>query len=247
MTALSDLMTSWGSVYANHATLRTLVAFVHVAALIIGGGLALATDRATLIAYKQDDVTRRSQLEGLVGTHRVVLISLALIAVSGILLFAADFDTYLHSRFFWAQDGTRRVAHPERRPALVSRDSGEPWRPRGLGCAASHRARQHRPLAPDHPWRRRLAEYRMMKKPTRCSSRREFLQLSCFTLTAAALGLNSADASPLPVSFADGGQSGSERRYADSGERWRHHRSQRASHPGSLSGLGLRVQLVVPS
>lgn len=53
----------------------------------------------------------------------------------------------------------------------------------------------------------------MMKKPTRCSSRREFLQLSCFTLTAAALGLNSADASPLPVSFADGGQSGSERRY----------------------------------
>ncbi len=105
MTALSDLMTSWGSVYANHATLRTLVAFVHVAALIIGGGLALATDRATLIAYKQDDVTRRSQLEGLVGTHRVVLISLALIAVSGILLFAADFDTYLYSRFFWAKMG----------------------------------------------------------------------------------------------------------------------------------------------
>ncbi len=82
-----------------------MVAFVHVAALIIGGGLALATDRATLMAYKQDDVNRRSRLKELVGTHRVVLMSLALIAVSGILLFAADFDTYRYSRFFWGKMG----------------------------------------------------------------------------------------------------------------------------------------------
>ncbi len=54
----------------------------------------------------------------------------------------------------------------------------------------------------------------MMEEPTSCSSRREFLQVTCFTLTAAALGLNSADAKPLPVSFADGVPAGSEHRYA---------------------------------
>ena len=105
MTALSDLMTSWGSIYSNHAALRTMVAFVHMAALIIGGGIALAADRTTLIAYKLNDGGRRSQLKGLVGTHRIVLISLALIAVSGILFFASDFETYRYSRLFWAKMG----------------------------------------------------------------------------------------------------------------------------------------------
>ena len=48
MASLTDLMTSWGSLYANHAALRTLVEFVHVSALIIGGGLAIVSDRALL-------------------------------------------------------------------------------------------------------------------------------------------------------------------------------------------------------
>jgi nitrite reductase/ring-hydroxylating ferredoxin subunit len=47
----------------------------------------------------------------------------------------------------------------------------------------------------------------------RCSSRRDFLQISCFTLTAAALGLNGADASALRVEFADGVAAGDEHRY----------------------------------
>jgi hypothetical protein len=99
MAHLGDLMTSWGSFYANEAMVRTLVAFVHVAALIVGGGIAIAADRSTLNALHQGDTTRRTQLEALRGTHRIVVASLALIAVSGILLFAADFDTF-YSRFF---------------------------------------------------------------------------------------------------------------------------------------------------
>jgi nitrite reductase/ring-hydroxylating ferredoxin subunit len=51
-----------------------------------------------------------------------------------------------------------------------------------------------------------------MNKPN-CASRRDFLQLACFSFTAAALGLNGADASPLPASFADGVPAGAEHRY----------------------------------
>jgi nitrite reductase/ring-hydroxylating ferredoxin subunit len=51
-----------------------------------------------------------------------------------------------------------------------------------------------------------------MNEPN-CTSRRDFLQLACFSFTAAALGLNRADASPLPASFADGVPAGAEHRY----------------------------------
>lgn len=98
-----DLLQSWGSFYANHAAIRTLVAFVHVGALIAGGGLAVTTDRAMLTAALDDDWSRRSLLETLQGTHRLVVGSLALIAVSGVLLFASDYETFLYSKFFWVK------------------------------------------------------------------------------------------------------------------------------------------------
>lgn len=46
-----------------------------------------------------------------------------------------------------------------------------------------------------------------------CASRREFLQLTCVTFTAAALGLNATDAMALPTTFAEGAAAGSEHRY----------------------------------
>src|SRR5712671_3751922 len=48
----------------------------------------------------------------------------------------------------------------------------------------------------------------------RHDTRRQFLRtVGCFTVSAAALGLNAADLSALPVSFADGDAAGAERRY----------------------------------
>lgn len=102
---MTDLVQTWGSFYANHAAIRTLVAFVHVGALIAGGGLAVAADRAMLTAVLDDDWSRRTLLETLEGTHRLVVGSLVLITVSGFLLFASDFETFLYSRFFWIKMG----------------------------------------------------------------------------------------------------------------------------------------------
>jgi len=49
---------------------------------------------------------------------------------------------------------------------------------------------------------------------TTSSSRRLFLQLAaCFAISAAALGLNAADADALPIAFVEGAPAGSERRY----------------------------------
>jgi hypothetical protein len=96
----TDLVTSWGSIYANHAALRTAVTFTHIGSLLVGGGFALAADRAT-IASGPDPAA----LDGLRRTHAIVLPALALLAASGLLLFAADADTFLHSRLFWVKIG----------------------------------------------------------------------------------------------------------------------------------------------
>ena len=102
---MTDLLLSWGSFYSNHAAVRTLVSFVHVGALIAGGGLAVATDRTMLTGAFHDDAWRRTMLESIRGTHRLVIVSLGLIAVSGVLLFASDYETFLYSRFFWVKMG----------------------------------------------------------------------------------------------------------------------------------------------
>lgn len=102
---LSSLLASWASYYANHAAVRTLIAFVHVAALIAGGGMAITADRAMLSALRKDEAGRRLQLDALHATHRTVVFSLALIAISGLLLFGADVETYSYSRFFWIKMG----------------------------------------------------------------------------------------------------------------------------------------------
>lgn len=95
------VVADWTSVYANHAAVRTSVTFLHIAGLIGAGGSAIVADRATLVAARGDAASRRSHLGMLRATHRIVLFGLALVIVSGILLFAADLDTFLHSRFFW--------------------------------------------------------------------------------------------------------------------------------------------------
>ena len=45
------------------------------------------------------------QLRALKDTHRIVLVGLASIVISGLLLFASDFDTLLYFKLFWTKMG----------------------------------------------------------------------------------------------------------------------------------------------
>ena len=102
---LHDLLLDWGSFYSNHAAVRTAVSFVHVAALVAAGGAAITADRGLLSALRLDERARRVQVSAIRQTHQVVAAGLALITLSGLLLLAADFDTYLYSRVFWVKMG----------------------------------------------------------------------------------------------------------------------------------------------
>jgi hypothetical protein len=103
--SLTSVIVSWASFYANHAGVRTAVGFAHVGGLIAGGGCAIAADRATLIASRQDEGARTAHLRSFSGVHRVVTMGLVLIVVSGLLLLASDLDTLLYSKVFWTKMG----------------------------------------------------------------------------------------------------------------------------------------------
>ena len=98
-----DFAVDWGSYYSNHAVLRTLVAFAHIGGLVIAGGAALVADRGILAAIRRGEAERRSLLTSVRSTHAVVLFGLVVVMASGVLLFAADVDTYLASRLFWTK------------------------------------------------------------------------------------------------------------------------------------------------
>ncbi|HEX3703057.1 MAG TPA: hypothetical protein VHU82_07000 [Vicinamibacterales bacterium] len=99
------MIASWGSLYANHAALRTAVEFTHIGGLLAGGGCAITADLATLTVVRAGADARRPQLQLLQRTHRLVVFGLVALFVSGALLLAADVETYWFSRVFWLKMG----------------------------------------------------------------------------------------------------------------------------------------------
>ena len=100
---LASLLDTWSSFYSNHAALKAGIEFVHIGGLMLGGGCAITADLATIEAVREGPIGRTSQFHVLKRTHTIVVVGLVALFLSGVLLFAADTDTYLHSRVFWAK------------------------------------------------------------------------------------------------------------------------------------------------
>lgn len=102
---LAQLSAPWHDLYADSKVLPTAVLFVHFAALLVGGGMALSADRATLHAARLGVDERQRQLVALGGIHRWVVGALALLFASGALLALADVETFATSPVFWTKMG----------------------------------------------------------------------------------------------------------------------------------------------
>ena len=102
---LSHLLEAWTSLYSNHPALRTGIEFMHIGGLVAGGGAAITADLATITAAREVSGARTTQLLLLKRTHGIVVFGLAALSVSGVLLFAADVETFLYSRIFWLKMG----------------------------------------------------------------------------------------------------------------------------------------------
>jgi hypothetical protein len=98
---LTRLAEPWAHFYSHSKVASTIVTFLHIAPIVVGGGIAIALDRAALRLDVNDAQARERHLTELGSVHPIVLWSLAVLLLSGLAMLAADLDTFLGSRVFW--------------------------------------------------------------------------------------------------------------------------------------------------
>ncbi len=103
LEALTALVQPWADLYADSAWLSTAVLALHVVALFIGGGLAIAADRQLLRASRSPRTDLPVLLRETASLHPVIIGALAVTITSGVGLFASDVGTFAASPVFWAK------------------------------------------------------------------------------------------------------------------------------------------------
>ena len=133
---LTRLAEPWAHFYSHSKAASTIVTFLHIAPIVVGGGIAIALDRATLRLDVNDAPARERHLRELGSVHRIVLWSLALLLLSGLAMLAADLDTFLPSWVFWLKMALivallangARMTRLERALAGSAGAAGDQWR-----------------------------------------------------------------------------------------------------------------------
>lgn len=97
---LISLAAPWASAYSDSKALAVAVVFAHIGGLVVAGGFALASDRGTYRAWRAPAAERAHHLAELRAVHRPVVAGLAVVFLSGVLLFFADVKTYAVSLAF---------------------------------------------------------------------------------------------------------------------------------------------------
>ena len=98
------LVARWAHLYSDNKAVSDAVTFVHLTGILLGGGVAIAADRASIQLALQSYAPFVPPLGGH-AVHRWVLIGLGLITASGLLMLLADLHTYVTSVLFWIKMG----------------------------------------------------------------------------------------------------------------------------------------------
>ena len=129
-TQLAALCSSWGSYYGNHQALSVTIRSLHLLALVVGGGTAVAADRRVLTARQA------GLLADAVGymqrSHRLVISAFVVIVLTGLLMALADVETYSVSVLFWTKMGlvTLLIANGGILTTAGRKAAASPWRGR---------------------------------------------------------------------------------------------------------------------
>jgi hypothetical protein len=139
MGALGEAVSWWAVYYSDHQMVSLTVQYLHLAAILIGGGAAIAADREIFASARGNDRDCRAAAVAVVQhAHGVVVPALGVMLVSGVLMTMADWTTFVASPLFWIKMGLVGL--------LVAN---------GAGLMAA--GRRHDAGQPAHIWRRIVA------------------------------------------------------------------------------------------
>ena len=106
LETLVTALEPWSTLYGDSTVLSVGLTFAHLAALMIGGGLAIGADRVVLRAGVVTDPAARRALAATVGdVHRPVVMALLISLVSGLLQLTADLEALAANRIMWLKIG----------------------------------------------------------------------------------------------------------------------------------------------
>lgn len=95
----------WSDFYSHSKTTSAIVTWVHLAGILVGGGFALASDRAALRAMGASAEERVRVLRDFGSIHRPVVMALVVVTLSGLAQTLSDAETFLVSRVYWVKMG----------------------------------------------------------------------------------------------------------------------------------------------
>ncbi|HET7296747.1 MAG TPA: hypothetical protein VFI66_06365, partial [Gemmatimonadales bacterium] len=87
---VATLVARWARLYADHKAVSGGVTYLHLAGILLGGGLAVSADRTVLRWSPQAGSDASRELRTLGAVHRWVLAGLCLTLVTGIGMMLAD-------------------------------------------------------------------------------------------------------------------------------------------------------------
>lgn len=105
VTTISELAQPWADWYNHNKVAQGGVIWLHIAGIMVGGGLAISSDRAALRAVKGTVDERTHVLHEFSQVHRTVIAALAVVVVSGLLMMLADAENLLPSPVYWVKMG----------------------------------------------------------------------------------------------------------------------------------------------
>jgi hypothetical protein len=102
---MPHLLSLWADVYHHTVWLSASLLYLHLVGILLGGGFAVATDRASLRLSPATSPDWPRELTRLASVHRWVMAGLALIFASGFLMMLTEFATFATSPVFWTKMG----------------------------------------------------------------------------------------------------------------------------------------------
>ena len=103
-TTVSQILAGWAHLYGR-TPVSTMVTYLHLVGILVGGGFAVAADRASLRLSPESLSDWRPELDRLAAVHIWVVGGLALIFASGLLMALAEIGTFRTSVVFWIKMG----------------------------------------------------------------------------------------------------------------------------------------------